>query len=140
MVFALNTVVGFACSIGLNMGFNTTHHHSETSEQISVNCKHSSHCTSGNQLSTGVKVHLTEKKSPQKDDCCTPNAIKFQQVDKDLRHASLSALKLPVFFAFLSAFFVLQNTQANFLNEHSSLTSQFYPPPDIRIAIQSFQI
>ena len=27
LVFSLNMVVGFACAMGLEMGFKTTHHH-----------------------------------------------------------------------------------------------------------------
>ena len=29
IVFSLNTVVGFACSVGLEMGFNSSHHQEE---------------------------------------------------------------------------------------------------------------
>ena len=29
LVFAFNTVVGFACAVGINMGFNAPHHHDE---------------------------------------------------------------------------------------------------------------
>ena len=28
-VFSLNTIIGFACAIGIDMGFNATHHHEE---------------------------------------------------------------------------------------------------------------
>ena len=29
LIFTLNTIVGFACSLGINMGFNGSHHHGE---------------------------------------------------------------------------------------------------------------
>ena len=36
LVFSLNTVIGFACAVGINMGFNTTHHHEEEATEAVV--------------------------------------------------------------------------------------------------------
>lgn len=35
-VFAINTVVGFACSVGVDMGFNTKHHGKEEAGEIHI--------------------------------------------------------------------------------------------------------
>ena len=36
VVFGLNTLVGFACAIGIDMRFNTTHHHNEEATEVHV--------------------------------------------------------------------------------------------------------
>ena len=44
LVFGLNTIIGFACAVGVDMGFNTSHHHNngtaekglEADDQIDV--------------------------------------------------------------------------------------------------------
>ncbi|MDQ6812588.1 MAG: hypothetical protein M3040_02435 [Bacteroidota bacterium] len=136
-VFALNTIVAFACSLGLEMGFNNTHHHHENNRQASANHSHSN---AGHHHSAGLAVHHHQKGSPEKDDCCTPNAIKFQQADKNLNHSPGPVIKTPVFVVFLAAFLGLGVQHDHLYSVHCSLTPQYYPPPDIRIAIQSFQI
>lgn len=37
LIFTLNTIVGFACSLGVNMGFNVTHHHAEENKDSKHN-------------------------------------------------------------------------------------------------------
>jgi len=36
IAFSLNTVIGFACAVGLDMGFNS-HHHKESAIEVSEN-------------------------------------------------------------------------------------------------------
>jgi hypothetical protein len=168
-VFALNTVVGFACSVGLDMGFNNKHHQEEAvqnspshsngytddakaSHHHEAATRSNHHETAGpsNHHQEGVanKHHAEgalsnhhEKKTTEKDDCCNKNAVELQQVDKSLIHASNFLVKAPVFVAFLSAFLGMELATAKAVATSSKyLIPQYYPPPDIRIAIQSFQI
>jgi hypothetical protein len=168
IVFALNTAVGFACSMGLEMGYNNKHHQEETiqknpshSQGHSADVKVSHHheaASRSNHHEKGVVSHHGddpadnhhaevavinhhEKKTTEQDDCCNKNAVVLQQVDKSLNHASNFLVKVPVFVAFLSAFLGLELAPAETLAASSKyLILQYYPPPDIRIAIQSFQI
>ena len=99
----MNTVIGFACAMGVNMGFNAHHH--------------------------------------KKDDCCNDKALKIFQADKAVPQANI--LVNPIFVtAFISSFYI---TDA--LYDHFQIPGIKYffrghhpPIPDIRIAIQSFQI
>ena len=36
IIFAFNTIVGFACAMGADMEFNATHHHDEEMTDVSV--------------------------------------------------------------------------------------------------------
>ena len=36
IIFSMNTVIGFACAIGIDMGFNTTHHHDEEAKEVTI--------------------------------------------------------------------------------------------------------
>lgn len=115
IIFSLNIFVGFACAIGVDMGFNTTHHHEEAEH------KHSQ--KSGN------------------DDCCNDKVVKLSQADKAVPQAA--KLLSPVFFtAFVATYYSINITYA--LQVHTSnkyFVRGHHPPiPDIRIAIQSFQI
>ncbi len=35
-VFSLNTVIGFACAIGIDIGFNTAHHHDDEATEVTI--------------------------------------------------------------------------------------------------------
>lgn len=121
----MNTVVIFACSLGMDMKFNSTHHQ----EKISSSSSHHNE--------SKAKHHEDDK-----DNCCKDEAVKFAKADKlnpQVSHAGIN----PIFFsALLTNFFNL-----NFLESGSNIyINKFvvlghHPPiPDIRIAIQSFQI
>lgn len=132
LVFALNTVVGFACAIGIDMGFNATHHHEEETE-IHVHADGSEHHHE-------KKEHKHSDKDG-KDDCCNDKVMKILQVDKAVPQAS--KLLSPVFFtAFVALYYninISYPSQINVSNKY--FVRGHHPPiPDIRIAIQSFQI
>src|SRR5689334_8615019 len=58
VVFSLNTVIGFACSIGIDMGFNSTHH---SSENHSSN-RGSKHQGSSHQEQASIHIHKDGKR------------------------------------------------------------------------------
>lgn len=144
IVFSLNTVLGFACSIGLDMSYNKSHHTEETTEVlVHVHDDGKNH----HHENEPKKSHHEEPAAnqpdknddAQKNDCCTNEIMEFQQLDKNL--AANSGTNMQVFFAILSTFFGIEN----FISVQSSspkyIASYFHPPPpDIRIVIQSFQI
>jgi len=132
LVFGFNTLTGFACAIGIDMGFNKTHHHDDEATEVHAD---------------GIKHHHHDKAAHQhahkggKDDCCNDKVVKISQADK----AVPQAVKLlsPVFFtAFVAVF---NNIIISYPSQVNTFTKYFvrghHPPiPDIRIAIQSFQI
>lgn len=138
-VFALNTVVGFACAIGVDMGFNS-HHHRDDDEATKVSVhvhadgkKHEHH--------EANKHHYNEKNNSKKDDCCNDKVTKFEQLDKSIPY-SLNIVH-PIFFtSFLSAFYNVDFLhRSDIIIDNKYFVRSYHPPiPDIRIAIQSFQI
>ncbi len=176
LVFSLNTVIGFACAIGIDMGFNSKDHHGKEAVQTSVHVhgdgkKHIHHEktskqkhdetprqneeateTSEHEHADGKKhVHHNEagkhhdeannhKEKKGKDDCCNDKVIKITQVDKSIPQ-SLSTIN-PVFFTtFNSSFYNISPLFTSRTTSIKYFVRGHHPPiPDIRIAIQSFQI
>lgn len=143
IVFSLNTIIGFACAIGVDMGFNTTHHHDEKVTEVSIHIhadgKKHVHHKKAHHHDEAANHH---KSKDGKDNCCNDNVSLFSQLDKCVPQ-SLQSLVAPQFFiSFINFFycydvlFASQQTRSikYFVRSH-------HPPiPDIRIAIQSFQI
>jgi hypothetical protein len=140
VVFALNTVVGFACAIGVDMGFNTTHHPKEIeTTKVHVHAdgkKHEHHNKGANH-----HQHDHNKNDKEKDGCCNDAVIQFSQTDKSLPHPA--SIINPVFFtSFITSFYI----PAIFYSTQDKASIKYFvlghhpPIPNIRIAIQRFQI
>jgi hypothetical protein len=159
VVFATNTAVGFACAIGMDMGFNTSHH-TETEEPAEVHVhadgKKHVHEKETSEVTTHVHQdgsnhqHDNEpaKQVPDdgsnlfsKDDggCCTNEVQAFQNLDKNV--TVNTGINVPVFVAILSIYLDIDFSAA-IKDFPVNYKARFYypPPPDIRIAIQRFQI
>ena len=138
LVFSLNTVIGFACAIGLDMGFNAMHHHDEeATETMHVHADGKKHI----HHEKADKDHQHKKSTDDKDNCCNNKVIKFSQLDKSVPQ-SLNPVNSIFFTAFVSAFY---NTDVSFLSQGNPnikyFVRSYHPPiPDICIAVQSFQI
>ena len=139
IVFGLNTMVGFACAMGVDMGFNTTHHHDEEAIEVHEHAdgfKHDHH--------KQAAKHQHEENKPEKEEkkgCCNDDVQKLQSLDKALNQNAKTVIDVPVFTAIISAFLGIDvyNLSNNYPSKYR--VRFFYPPPtDIRIAIQSFQI
>jgi hypothetical protein len=131
--FALNTIVGFACAVGINMGFNSHHHEEATEAQESSGHHDKSH-------HHGEADHHKSKES--KDNCCNDKVVKFEQVDKTVPPSSNIVINTELVTAFI---FSLYNSDGWYTSQYIPNTKYFvrnyHPPiPDIRIAIRSFQI
>lgn len=134
IVFSLNTVIGFACAVGMNMGFNSNHH-----EESAIEATENHHHDKSHLHDEADVSH--QKTNNDKDNCCNDEVMKFQQVDKNI--ATSFSLISPVFFtSFLASFYHIDLLSSN--NRISTIkyfVRRHHPPiPDIRIAIQSFQI
>jgi len=139
IVFSLNMIVGFACAVGVDMGFNSHHHDDNEAKEVSVHIhadgkKHEHHHE--------VSMHdHNEKGTSEKDGCCNDKVTKFEQLDKSVP-TSLNIIH-PIFFAaFLSTFYqvdLLYRSSVIIDNKH--FVRSYHPPiSNIRLAIQSFQI
>lgn len=134
VVFAMNTIIGFACALGVNMGFNS-HHHEEEDTEVAVHIH-----------ANGKKHHHEEaehkhKDNDKKDDCCNDKVLKILQTDKAV--PQFAKLLNPVFnTAFHPAYYTINISYPS----QVSTSNKYYvrghhpPIPDIRIAIRSFQI
>ena len=135
IVFSMNTVIGFACAMGLDMGFNHKHHHDgdETTIQKTSHDKSCHHDEADNDH---------HKSKDDKDNCCNDSVMKFAQVDKLLAQSSNFAVN-PVFFtAFVSSYYNIGALLTSQVTKSIKYFVRSHHPPitDIRIAIQSFQI
>lgn len=139
IVFSLNTVIGFACSMGVDMGFNATHHHDGEAKETTVYV-HADGKTHRHH-DKAPKHHHDAKKDSEKGGCCTDGVVKFQNLDKNLTANNNTAINAPVFAAILNSFFCLDIFTPEQVPAQKHIAQLFHPPPpDIRILIQSFQI
>ena len=131
-VFSLNTLAGFACSIGVDMGYNSHHHeHGEM---------HHNHGHPTNPID-GVSVKFSDAGS--KDDCCSNDVTQFSLLDKSVAANNL-LVAAPVFLLpFVTTFFsdtindrgLAVNSQFQFVRR-----SSFLNDTDLQMAIGRFQI
>jgi hypothetical protein len=148
-VFSLNTVVGFACSVGIDMGFNSKHHHDEEVTETVVHIhsdgkKHFHYEKKENQ--NHGKVHHHEqannhhKSSNKKDNCCNDQVFQFEQLDKSVP-PSLNIIHPIFLISFFDAFYNVVLPSPGIVKDIKQFVRNYHPPIlNIRIAIQSFQI
>ena len=138
MVFSLNTLAGFACSIGVDMGYNSRHH------------KHEKHYhEKGKKNEAGLTHGYLNFKytgpgfSNPSDDCCANQVNSFAKLDKILAN-DIYSIKIPISYIFS---YLKINREGN--NDTGiSVNSRFQlvrrscslDDTDIRISIQSFQV
>ncbi len=139
IVFSLNTLIGFACAAGVGLGFNSPHHHKE--DAVAHNHENTSqHSHSHHEHDdTAGAPHSSHEND---ENCCKDEVMKFATIDK-VTPQSLDLSIHPVFFiTFLSSFYYLDVSASYTLISKSKYFARTHHPPipDIRIAIQSFQI
>ncbi|SFD49414.1 hypothetical protein SAMN05518672_102169 [Chitinophaga sp. CF118] len=136
-VFALNTLVGVACAVGLNMGFNAKHHHEENAVPSAIASHHHEGLTHNHHHEEETKA----KNETEKDNCCNNDVVQFSQLDKLLAHAVNAGIEVPVivlhlhflYQSYLSSF-PLTRAQIQVVRPYVSSSR------GIRVSIQSFQI
>ena len=137
-VFSLNIVVGFACSVGIDMGFNKHHHDSEMMAENSVH----QHSMQPNNSSHHYDELDNRTSKSDDDNCCKDKVTKIAAADKALPQSN-NAVVNPVFFtSFISTFYQVDILSLNIEGNSNKFFVRSSPPtiPDIRIAIQSFLI
>ncbi len=140
IIFGLNIAVGFACAVGVDMGYNSNRiNHDEAVEA------HADGNKKNNHHKENVDKHVEKSKKDdccdKENDCCKNKVRRIFQTDKAV--PQVSSLEIPVFFiSFIAAYY---NINISYPSQTTTSTKYFvrghHPPiPDIRIAIQSFQI
>jgi hypothetical protein len=137
VVFSLNTIVGFACAVGLNMGFNKKHHHyDETVSRSTVSHHHEKGTAHHHHRGDQAKSKTTEDHN-----CCTDNAAQLSGSDKLLAQTINSGIETPV--ALVALHFLYSSNLSSF-TQHTKKIQVVRPyvlnSRGIRVSIQSFQI
>jgi hypothetical protein len=135
IVFSLNTLAGFACSIGINLGYNSTHHNLEKKANVNANFKH------GKNIKSCHRDNPDTNNTESGKDCCSDQVNSFAQLDKSVA-SNFLLLQAPVFFITpLTNFTSVKNELGITLNSQFQLVRRSsLNDTDIRIAIQSFLI
>jgi len=132
LVFFLNTVVGFACAIGTDMGFNGAHHKADHA--------HNQHDEIGSHQHEEAIPH--QHKKSDKNNCCKDEVSRLATLDKEALSTSVFSFQLS-FPDILQILVYFQNSLSsipvNIPNTYFVRHSRA-PVQDVRIAIQSFQI
>ena len=142
IVFLLNTIVGFACAVGTEMDFNREHHKEQktvhSSEHTHKNNKPHDHAQHDHDKS--VADHHEPKSS--KDNCCKEEVAKLTKADKLYQPGFDYSLLSLSFFILPSTVYRIGNLGIYPVNiPNAYFVRHCRPPiPDVRIAIQSFQI
>jgi hypothetical protein len=149
IVFSFNTIIGFACAIGLNMGFNSKHHHHD--ETISHNTKShhhngkSHHHHKGTESHTNISQHhnneINKSGATEKENCCSEDATQLSQSDKLLVNVANSGIEMPV--ALIALHFLYISHLSSFKTEITKIQEvrpYVLNSRGIRVSIQSFQI
>ena len=137
VIFSFNLMVGFACSIGIDMGYNKSHHHSEITNSVANHA--SGHAKMRNCHKMAKNNHSNQ--SQPGDDCCNHNVIYLSHFDKAVP-ASIKLLFNPyIYTPNLFGNYKAGNFYSNNKPDKKHNGRSHHPPiPDIRIKIQSFQI
>jgi hypothetical protein len=135
-VFSLNTLAGFACSLGFDLGYNRIHHHDEQDTETIVQ-----HHREGKNLVHHFHHEVNNHKSKgNKDDCCSDEVTNFARLDKAVP-ASLQIVHPAFLPAFFETFYNDALLSPGVVKNIKQFVRSYHPPiPDIRVAIQSFQV
>ncbi len=145
IVFSLNTVIGFACSMGMDLGLNVSHHQDEAvtkiPEHVHADGKRHEHQNNASKHHGEATGHDHTSKEG-KDNCCADKVVKFAQVDKSLSPSFDFQSNTIFITTFVSLFYNIDILAASQVTKSIKYFVQSHHPPisDIRIAIQSFQI
>jgi hypothetical protein len=135
VIFNINIFAGFACAVGVDMGFNTNHHHEKDATEIHVH-------GDGKKHHHEKPAHNHENRNKKdKDNCCNDSVIKLSQVDKSVPQPKI--VLNPMFInAFAIIYYYIDIFHSSQVGGNDKYFARNYHPPipDIRIAIQSFQI
>ena len=139
LTFSLNMVVGFACAIGINLGYKNSHHHDTIAVKVHT------HANGQKHEHTNKVVHHHEKSknnnSEKNGGCCNDTVIKISKIEKAIPQSSIAS-SLIFFTSYIKCYYNLDTFYPSQNSDTLRYFLQNYHPPiaDIRIAIQSFLI
>ena len=134
IVFSSSTILSFACSLGLDMGYNSGHHSKKKKSESTHQC-----CE---KPDIAADSNNNQQSPVEKDDCCTNSVIDFQLMAKSISQNNIDfALPLSVHHhvMIVQMFSMEHSSISSVMNLYVFRTDQL-PPPDIRVSIRSFQI
>lgn len=142
VVFLLNTVVGFACTVGLEENHDHHLHNASVTNPHKQNHEEADHHDSKpehhhNDLAAD---HHSAKKD--KENCCKDEVTKLLKEDKLAAAKSAVNLQPMVFITVPVSFYQFDTLALSISAPNIRYFVRSYHPPigDIRISIQSFQI
>jgi hypothetical protein len=149
--FSMNTVVGFACSMGVDMGFNSKHHSHNSSNQHEDADNHHEHDgnnSHGHQHATASHHHSDNDNntvsftSQSEENCCKDFVTGFNSLDKQLAKQNSTQPKITYLSPFIISAFIIDANNAKGYVQHLRIPPREidFSPPDIRVFIQSFLI
>lgn len=150
--FSLNSVVGFACSLGLDMGFNSSHHSHEGEEKHEH--KHDGHAKGHDNQHHEEGAHKHNHREigehrdgntvqfnvPSEDNCCKDFVVGFQSLDKQLVQKPYPVKQKTEYAPFVLPATINVNKQVYTEPVRTPPKIPDHSPPDIRVFIQSFLI
>jgi hypothetical protein len=141
IIFSLNNIIGFACAIGMDMGFNSKHHHEKPHAH---NGKAHHHHKGTHAHTTKSRHHHNEIKvsgAAEKENCCTDEDTQLSKSDKLLVTLVNSGIEMPV--ALIALHFLYLSYFSSFKPECKKIQEvrpYVVNSRGIRVSIQSFQI
>lgn len=132
IVFASNTIIGFACAVGVESTLIKHLVHSNDKKEA-----HASHIHAD-----GEKHHHHNEKEPSDEDgCCNSHVVSFEHLDKIISTSDSNNFKLHVFELRSSLFFNIPLQSGAFTSTINYVFRNLrLPTEDIRVSIRSFQI
>lgn len=143
IVFLLNTVVGFACSVGMEMGTVESHHHSQRDKDHHHDHEDGQKEEHSSSISDHSSNHDHSSKTEKTtDDCCTDQVQKIERADKLSPPVVEFSSYQPFYTLIFPNYFLVEASVSALEISRPKHPDRDYHPPisDIRIALQSFQI
>lgn len=152
--FSMNTVVGFACSLGVDMGFNSKHHsHSDSKEhdyaEADIHHEHDGNNGHSHHHGGAASHHHSDNDnktasftSQDEENCCKDFVAGFNSLDKQLAKQNSTQPKITYLSPFVISAFIIDANNAKEYVQHLRIPPREidFSPPDIRVFIQSFLI
>ena len=129
-------VISFACAIGVDIKFNTTHH-----ETAAVKVHTHANGKKHEHHNKVYQHHEKKKGNEEKKGCCNDAVVKIYQFEKTVPQSNIVVTPI-IYSAFIASYFNIDIFSISQIAGNAKYFLQNYHPPitDIRIAIQSFQI
>ena len=134
IVFASNTILGFACAVGVDMALLKHIIHYDDTKEESEFCLHVN--------AACEKCHYHNEKEPvEEDGCCNSKVVSFEHLDKIISNPVSVDFTVHLYGLPLSLFLnttIHSGASSSFVN--NIFRSFHLPTEDICVSIRSFQI